>query len=125
MATKGWLHRIKAARKQGEFTALDREDAGGWMTCAVGEMSKRTNFHPWDVIDYDKRLEDLGVRFTNYVQENKFGLAERAYRAIKRHWSVPGLTRKISKGRLGEGLDIPVRAYSSGIYDQAPRRCRR
>lgn len=81
---KSWFERIAIARKQGEFTNKDVDDAGNWPDCACGEQSK---FIPRDY-DYpnndgygdgepqDRKLSNLGASFAKAVMEDEFDKAE-------------------------------------------------
>lgn len=81
-----WFDRIAAARERGEFTHKDIQDASSWPDCACGEQSE---FIPRDNGDFadgeplDSKLVNLGGRFANAVEANKFNRAEEILKKIQ------------------------------------------
>mgnify|MGYP001602378111 CR=1 len=66
-----WLDRINRARKTNGFSDLDKQLAGKWSSCAVGEKLEHAKYTPDDL-----ELEELGEAFEFAVLDNSYNLAE-------------------------------------------------
>ena len=72
-----WSVRIKRAQNRGQFTNKDRNDAGEWYSCAVGERSGGSDDEPRARV-----LWLAGVKFSDAVWGGDFKGAERQRRII-------------------------------------------
>lgn len=66
-----WGKRILAAKKRGEFTSKDIEDAADWPTCACGKLDKDIPRAEWGA-PIDQELESLGCDFADAVDSDNF-----------------------------------------------------
>lgn len=85
MAT--WEKRIDKAEERGYFTTKDNEDAGSWMSCAVGEGTKRHNMNPFYLIAFDEQISKAGIDFTNAVDKDDFDRARKDLARIQTRMS--------------------------------------
>jgi len=66
-----WLQRIEAALQTGEFTEDDKEKAGNWNTCSVGEhLVPRLGLH-YSTVAIDNRIWDLGFDLSVAVGQDR------------------------------------------------------
>ena len=73
-----WRVRITRARDRGQFTDKDRDDAGEWYSCAVGERSKGNRDEP----QYPGVVYVAGIAFSDAVHKDNFDEAERQRKII-------------------------------------------
>ena len=91
-----WAKRLKRAAKSRGFTVEDKEAAGSWPTCAVGEgfdllngeidriyRDETTDTEVWLRLHYPL-LHQLGSNFTQAVLDGEVGKAKRLHRRIQR-----------------------------------------
>ena len=73
-----WRVRITRARNRGQFTSKDRNDAGEWYSCAVGERSGGEPNEP----QYQGAVNRAGIAFSDAVMDGDFDGAERQRKII-------------------------------------------
>ena len=93
-----WFERIAAAQERGYFTALDKDLANDWVTCACGEQDPqipRYKVHtlaprPGRISTCSRRAEpvdqplfELGLAFAEHVEANDFTMASEVLAAIE------------------------------------------
>ena len=91
-----WAKRLKRAVKSRGFTVEDKEAAGSWPTCAVGEgfellngeidriyRDETTDSEVWLRLHYPL-LHQLGFDFNDAVFNDEAGKARRLHRCIQR-----------------------------------------
>jgi len=84
MIVKNWSERVTLAQKRKRFTPDDKQRAGLWAYCAVGENPKivRHNFGAGAPIE--TKAHDLGLEFLNAVKRGWFYKAEKLLKQIQR-----------------------------------------
>lgn len=73
-----WRVRIKRAQNRGQFTNKDRNDAGEWYSCSVGERNGGDPNEP----QYLGPVYLAGIAFSDAVWGGDFKGAERQRRII-------------------------------------------
>ncbi len=82
-----WDARLKRAEKQGKFAKADRDLAGPWLSCAVGERSGQ--YREWKAKNAEPGtplsgvLSALGFDFYYDVAHDNVDFARDAYDAIQ------------------------------------------
>ena len=77
-----WLQRIEAALQTGEFTQDDKEKAGEWNTCAVGEhlYPVHGDHRKWH---FPKGVNMLGLDFVDAVYDDHPDVAMLLWKEIQ------------------------------------------
>ncbi len=83
-----WTDRLAAAVKRGKFTTEDKNLAGNWVSCAVGEAPRSVTkvtvrFDPKGTRPEDNDLEELGMQFYEAVRDQHVGEAVDTYHSIR------------------------------------------
>ena len=78
--SKSWKDRIASAKKNGNFTMKDIQDANNFNYCAVGELFGITPRK--SVMDLTSEVRNLAYRFNEAVQRCQFKRAEQIYNRI-------------------------------------------
>lgn len=82
-----WAKRITAAKKRGHFTERERQLAGMWNCCAIGEAVgyPATEHLAFKLMGTKPLLErtDAGIAFCNAVGKNDFASARKILSEIR------------------------------------------